>query len=58
MKTEKKDYFSTDETAVWIEDESSIHLRAITHSGDPVELTSHEAKQLGEVLIQLSEKLR
>lgn len=41
----------------WIEQESSIHLKSVTKHGDPVELTADEARELGQVLIRLADKL-
>jgi len=39
----------------WIpEDSESIHLRALTEAGDPVELTSEEARELAAQLLELA----
>jgi hypothetical protein len=40
----------------WIEQESSIHVKVVEPSGDPVELTWREARQLGELLIRLADE--
>lgn len=43
---------------VWIEQGSSIMLRARTHlHGDPVELTSPEARRLARILDELADEL-
>ena len=40
--------FSEGEVVFWIEDGSSIHIKTITGSGDPVELTTNEARKLAK----------
>jgi hypothetical protein len=49
--------FSQGEVYLWPEQGSSIMLKAITKSGDPVELEPEEAKELGETLIRLAAKI-
>ena len=49
--------FSDGEVRLWIEQESSIHLKAVTKSGDPVELTEVEAEELGRTLIEMARHL-
>ena len=46
--------FSDGEVRLWIEQESSIHIKAVTQYGDPVELTEHEAEELGKTLIEMA----
>jgi hypothetical protein len=46
----------SDDVYLWIEQGSSIHLKA-THKGDPVELTSSEARRLAETLIDMADEL-
>ncbi|RON86847.1 hypothetical protein [Pseudomonas fluorescens] len=49
---EGQDYFeNSDKTIrVWIEQETSIQIKAITEHDDPVELSESEALELAEVL--------
>lgn len=42
---------------LWIDHESSLHLKAVTKFGDPVELNLEEANELCEVLKRLAERL-
>jgi hypothetical protein len=42
------------EIAMWIEQESSIHLKVISPFGDPVELNAEEARQLANALLRLA----
>jgi len=42
---------------VWIEQEGSIHLKAVSREGDPLELSAGEARQLAEVLSSLAAEL-
>jgi hypothetical protein len=46
------------DVCAWIEQASSIHLRAADPSGDPVELTAAEACEIAGALIRLAERLR
>ena len=39
---------------VWIEQEASIMLKAVTASGDPVELAWDDAQEIGRLLIRLA----
>ncbi len=41
----------------WIEQESSIHLRALSPPDDPVELTADEARSIAEGLNQIADHL-
>ena len=45
------------EVYMWIEHGSSVMLKAITSHGDPVELTSDNARELGKMLIKAAERL-
>ncbi len=50
--------FSNGEVYFWIEQGSSIHIKAATEKyNDPVELTADEAKEIGQELIKVAEKL-
>jgi hypothetical protein len=44
------------EVTAWVEQNSSIHLKAVTASGDPVELTWDAARKLGKLLILLADQ--
>lgn len=55
MSTDLKK-FSNGEVYFWIENGTSIHLKAASEN-DPVELSLDEAKAIGEELIQLAEEL-
>lgn len=48
----EQDYFKTSDEAVriWMEQGSSIHIKASTTSNDPGELSESEALQIAEVL--------
>ena len=41
----------------WIDQESSIHIKAVTPHSDPVELTSSEAIELGNALLAMAQQL-
>jgi len=47
-----QDYFEMNDEAIriWIEQGSSIHIKAATMSNDPVELSESEALEIAEVL--------
>jgi hypothetical protein len=47
-----------DEVYLWVEQESSIMLKAAAgRSGDPVELTSKDAKELARLLLEAAADL-
>jgi hypothetical protein len=46
-----------DEVYLWLQQRSSIHLKAVSSFGDPVELTASEALQLANALQSLAEDL-
>lgn len=57
--TIEQDHFSIDdELATWVEDESSIHIKAVSKEGDPVELDFDEAEELAHRLLKWVEKYR
>ena len=53
----KKHFFKLEDISLWIEQDSSIHLKAITKFNDPVEMTSEEARELGKTLIAYADIL-
>ena len=57
METGGVQQFSDGEVYFWIEQESSIMLKAITGFGDPVELTAHDVRELAEALLQAADAL-
>lgn len=44
-----------DDVYLWLEQGSSIHIKAVTQFGDPVELSSHHARQLATTLTDLAD---
>lgn len=44
----------TDEIYLWVEQGSSIQLKAVTPSGDPTELTGQDARQLARTLLDMA----
>jgi hypothetical protein len=38
----------------WVEQGSSIHLKAVTTAGDPVELSADEARAVADALLRLA----
>lgn len=46
--------YPADDVYAWIEQDSSIHLKAATRFGDPVELTIEEARRVAAVLTELA----
>ena len=45
-----------DDVRVWLDDAGGIAIKAITSSGDPVELSSTQARLLANVLNQLADE--
>jgi hypothetical protein len=46
------------EIVIWIENDSSLHIKCVTRSGDPVELNSEEVDELCKILQKLAERTR
>jgi hypothetical protein len=45
---------SDGDIALWEEQGTSVHIRAITPQGDPVELSAEEARELARELLRLA----
>ena len=45
-----------DDVRVWLDEAGGIAIKAITSSGDPVELSSTQARLLANVLNQLADE--
>jgi hypothetical protein len=45
-----------EDVRIWLEQESSVHLRAVTPHGDPVELSPDEARRLASILLALADQ--
>jgi hypothetical protein len=43
-----------DDVYAWIEQDLSIHLKAATRFGDPVELSADEARAIADALLKLA----
>lgn len=57
--TEEQQYYALDDDlAVWVEDESSIHIKATSQFGDPVELTFDQAEELAHRLLDWVNKYK
>ncbi|SEK11806.1 hypothetical protein SAMN03159494_05533 [Achromobacter sp. NFACC18-2] len=56
---DKEDYFQSNDGCiqVWIEQGTSIHIKAATNLNDPVELSESEALELAEVLKALCRRI-
>lgn len=46
-----------EDVSCWLEQESSVMLKAVTKHGDPVELTADEARAVASALLALAERL-
>ena len=46
-----------DDVYGWIEQGSSVMFKAVSRHGDPVELTTHEAREVAKALLQLADRL-
>jgi hypothetical protein len=59
MNTMKDDDFISNDGSVriWIEQETSIQLKAATATNDPVELSAEEAIEISRVLLKFSEMI-
>jgi hypothetical protein len=59
MATENEDIvsLSNGDITIWIDAESSVHIKCITNFGDPVELNAEEVNELCEVLERMAKKI-
>jgi hypothetical protein len=57
MEPDENGVYHVDEACAWLEQESSIMLKAVSKFGDPVELTADDARALSGVLLKLAETL-
>lgn len=58
MEQEQKKVYVVGEACLWLEQESSIHMKAVSKFGDPIELTGDEALELAKILQELGERLQ
>ncbi len=57
-ETEKPDVARpTDDVYCWLEQDSSVMLKAVTQFGDPVELTADDARAIASALLEFAERL-
>jgi hypothetical protein len=56
MPEDLEQVYRVDDVSLWLEQESSVHIKAITAYGDPVELSPRHARQLAEILTTLADK--
>ena len=56
---EGQQYFELNDgdVRVWIEQQASIHIKAVTKNVDPVELTESQARKLAHTLLRMAETL-
>ncbi len=45
------------DVVLWIDSESSIHMKAVTESGDPVEMNAEEAWAVAKVLMDYASRI-
>jgi hypothetical protein len=55
MDQEAQELYEVDDVYLWLEQESSVHIKAVTSHGDPVELSPMEARRLAEILTKLAD---
>ena len=51
------DVFEVAGVYLWVEQDTSIHIKATSDCGDPIELTADEANELGVILMNLSKSI-
>ena len=56
--SEKVYEFSGGDVALWVEQDSSVQIKAVNSFSDPVELTELDARKLGELLIKMADYLK
>lgn len=55
----ENDYFESSDGSVriWIEQETSIHMKVVTLTNDPVELSEEEANEIAEILKNYAKRI-
>jgi hypothetical protein len=56
LTSEDSDLWRLGDVALWVEQGSSIQLKAVTGFGDPVELSTDEARQVAQALLQHADR--
>jgi hypothetical protein len=57
MSNKQIQKFAGGEVYFWLEQDSSIHLKAVSAHGDPVELTADDAREIAAALIATAQRL-
>ena len=59
MTTGDENVFYTSDRNVycWIEQQTSVMLKAVTKFGDPVEMTASEARELASALLRMADEV-
>ncbi|MEC4723585.1 hypothetical protein RY831_31085 [Noviherbaspirillum sp. CPCC 100848] len=58
LNTSEEYYESSDSTIrIWIEQGTSIHMKVITKTNDPVELSEEEALEISDVLKKFAKRI-
>jgi hypothetical protein len=50
------DLWQLGDVSLWVEQDSSIQLKAMTRQGDPVELSPDEARRVAHTLLAFAER--
>lgn len=55
----ENDYFESSDGSVriWIEQETSIHMKVVTLTNDPVELSEEEANEIADILKNYAKRI-
>jgi hypothetical protein len=56
MTDVNEDLWELGDVSLWIEQDSSIQLKAMTGQGDPVELSPDEARRVAHTLLAFAER--
>jgi hypothetical protein len=54
--SEDPDLWRLGDVVLWVEQQSSVQLKAVTRYGDPVELSPDEARRVAQVLLEYADK--
>ena len=49
---------SDGDISLWVDNETTVHIKSITKFGDPVELTDEEVNDLIEILSKLLKRIK
>jgi len=55
MSDDQTNVYQVDDVWLWLEQDSSVHIKATSQANDPVELSAAQARRLATILTDLAD---